>query len=142
METVPSTSTAKTAPRRLPLFLFGFLLFVLGPIIYAFQFSAGVLTVPWYVPILGTVGVLLMLASIVRRPGVVRIALFVLFLLVCGFEWFFILFGANTPPYRGPAQAGRQLPAFTTTLWDGSSFSDKNLAEGKSTVLVFFRGRW
>ena len=41
-----------TPPRRWPLFLLGVLLFVAGPILYAIQFSSGVLFVPWYVPVL------------------------------------------------------------------------------------------
>src|SRR5438105_2307573 len=82
MENEPNI-VVPTAPRgRSPLFLVAVLLVLLGPIIYFFQFRAHVLVTPWYAPILTTLGVLLALASVRQRGGVVRIAGFVLLLLV------------------------------------------------------------
>ena len=34
------------------------------------------------------------------------------------------------------------IPAFATSLADGKSFTEKDLATGIPTVLLFFRGRW
>jgi hypothetical protein len=137
-------STAATTPRllRWPFLLIGVLLFLLGPVIYVFQFRAHVFTTPWYVPILATLGVLLGIVALVRRWSIICAAGVIFLTLVCGLEWFMILVATRTPTYVGPAALGRQIPAFITTLADGAEFSDKDLAKGTSTVLVFFRGRW
>jgi hypothetical protein len=142
MENHPSSATTTPRPSRWPFFLAGVLLFLLGPIIYVFQFRANVLTTPWYVPLLATLGVLLAIIAVVQRWSIVRAAGLVLLVLVCGLEWFMILVATRTPPYAGPAAVGRQIPAFVTTLPDGAEFSDKDLAKGTPIVLVFFRGRW
>jgi len=130
-----------TASRGRWLFLLGVLLVFAGPVVYIIQFNMKQLVVPWYAPVLATLGVLLMLASVWRRPGVLRISGLVLFGLVCGFEWFFIVM-ARTPVYSGPANPGQKVPAFATTLADGTAFTDQELAKGIPTALVFFRGRW
>ena len=130
------------APRRWPLFLLGVLLFVFGPVLYAAQLGMSVFTVPWYVPILATVGACLMALSAWRRPGILRGVGLALFVLLCGVEWFFLSVGTRTPPYAGPAQAGQKIPEFTTRLADGSAFTNHDLENGNPTVLLFFRGRW
>jgi hypothetical protein len=135
-------ASATQPTRRLPLFLLGILFFIAGPAIYAAQFQMRHLTTPWYAPILATMGVLLMVVSVVRRPGILRGIGLVLFALFCGMEWFMVLVALVTPAYSGPAQIGRTLPAFATELADGKTFTDKNLADGTPTVLLFFRGRW
>ena len=129
-------------PRRLPLYLLGTLLFIAGPVIYFIQFRMNRLVVPWYAPILATVGVVLILIAVMQRGGVIRIAVLVLLTLLCGLEWFFLVVGAKSPTYQGPAQAGHQLPPFVTTLADGKPFTNKDLETGTATALVFFRGRW
>jgi hypothetical protein len=118
------------------------LLFLLGPAIYILLFRMHHLWTPWYAPILATVGVLLMVVSVRQRWGIVRAVGLFLLALICGLEWFMVLVGSSTPLYTGPAKVGRQLPAFTTTLASGQAFSEKDLENGTSTVLVFFRGRW
>jgi hypothetical protein len=94
------------------------------------------------VPILATVGVLLMALSVWQRRGILRWIGLVLFVLLCGFEWFTLVVGTKTPNYDGPARRDHQVPAFATTLADGKSFTDNDLQKGIPTVLVFFRGRW
>ena len=143
MENLQTMTAAVSAPpRRRPLFSLGVLLFFLGPLIYTVQFQLKHLVTPWYAPILATLGVLFMVASVWQRRGVWRIGGLVLFAAVCGLEWFFLVAAAKDPVYTGPAQPGRKAPAFSTTLANGQSFTDKDLELGTSTVLVFFRGRW
>jgi hypothetical protein len=129
-------------PRRWPLFLMGILLFLLGPAVYAVQIRLKYLGMPWYVLALATLGVLLMVVSVWQRRGVWRSVGVALFVLVCAFEWLMVLVGTGAPHYRGPAQPGRQVPVFATTLADGKAFTDTDLKNGSAAVLLFFRGRW
>lgn len=141
MENQPS-SPAISPPRRSPLFLIGVACFVLGPVIYAVQMWAGSLVVPWHWPALATLGALCMAASARRRPGVWRIAGLAVFSILCGLEWFFFGVATRTPAYAGPAQVGTKLPAFAATYADGRPFTNKTLADGNRSVVLFFRGRW
>jgi hypothetical protein len=129
-------------PRRLPLYLLGVFLFFLGPAIYALRLSMGILTFPWYVPALATIGVFFGILSVGQRRGWMRTAFLFVLVFICGFEWFMVLVGIKTPEYHGPAEVGRPLPTFVASLADGKSFSDKDLETGKPSVLLFFRGRW
>jgi hypothetical protein len=128
-------------PGRMYLLL-GALLAAAGLVIYALQIRAKVLTTPWYVPVLATAGVALAVAALVRSRSAWRWAATVLLTLFAAAEWMFLLVLMSTPPYTGPAQAGQPFPAFTTTLADGSTFTQDNLRGEQNTVLVFFRGRW
>jgi hypothetical protein len=142
MEQQTTAVETRTPARRRPYFLLGTLIFFLGMIIYIVQLSTKHFVVPWHVPILGTIGVLLMMASVVQRPGIFRIIGLLIFVALAGMEWFFVL-GTKLEPYAGPAKPGEKLPAFTATLAkDDSPFTNQTLADGKSTVLVFFRGHW
>ncbi len=123
-------------------FIAGIVLFLIGPPLYFIQFRMKQLFVPWYVPILATAGIALMIASLCRRRGVVRAVVLALFAVLCGLEWSMLAVGMKSPLYTGPAQPGRKIPEFTATLADGAAFTEKDLAEGSSTVLLFFRGRW
>src|SRR4029079_7110357 len=134
------TALPGAKPRGWPLFLAGFLLFLVGPAIYAYQFSNAHLTTPWYLPLLSTLGVVLMLASLVRRMSILRSIGFVLFLAFCGLQWFMFLHVAVNPPYEGPAKPGAKVPEFAAKRADGASFSNADLSTGKATALVFFRG--
>ena len=98
--------------------------------------------IPWYLPILTTIGVLLVLWSLSRRFGILRIVVLVLLVALAGFEWFSITIGGKLPGYTGSAQAGKTLPPFETTLADGSPLTDADLRDGKRRVMTFFRGRW
>jgi hypothetical protein len=128
--------------RRWPLFAAGVVLFLLGPAIYTMQIREGNLPAPWHVPILASLGVLLMIGSVWQSRSVWRGVAPALFALVCGLEWFMLLVGMHAPPYTGPALVGRQAPAFATTLANGEAFTDRDLAKGESMILLFFRGRW
>ena len=133
-------ATGRSAGRAA--FWLGLGIAVLGLALVVAQFNLKLLFVPWYLPVLGTLGALLLLGSVARRRSVVRILAFGLIAVLAAFEWLFLVSLAKLPAYEGPAQAGRQLPAFETTLADGTPFTDKDFQTGIPTVLVFFRGRW
>jgi hypothetical protein len=96
--------------------------------------------VPWYLPILGTLGTILMVVALARGRSIWRIlGVGLLGLLAVG-EWF--LSTSKLPAYTGPLKAGQPFPAFTTTLADGSPFSESSLKGEYKTVMVFFRGHW
>jgi hypothetical protein len=131
------------AARRRPWFILGVLLFVLGPALYVVQFKLKHLGVmPWYVALLATLGVAVMVLSVAQRRGILRFLGLALFASLCAGEWFVLLVGARTPAYTGPARPGEKLPAFTASFADGASFTPKDLEGGQRTALVFFRGRW
>jgi hypothetical protein len=130
-------------PRHWPFFLLGVAVFVLGMVLYAVLLQMAYLgTFPWYLPILATLGVLLMALSVWQRGGKVRSVALVVFVLLCGFIWYRIVGSSHEPEYTGPAKPEHRIPAFVTTLANGKSFSNTDLAQGRPTVLLFFRGRW
>src|SRR5207237_7786895 len=117
-------------------------LVLLGPIFYMAQLRANVLRVPWYAPVLATVGSVLLLVAVAKRPTVWRIAGLVFGLLLAAGQWSFLLSLSKLPTYTGPVVEGASLPAFTTILADGSTF-DQDLLRGEhNTVLLCFRGLW
>lgn len=118
-------------------------LFLLGLVLNFVQILLmKLLEVPWYMPVLATVGALCALVSIRKRPTWTRgIALVILAVLTAG-EWYFLLSMSRLPEYQGPVQVERKIPEFTTTLADGRPFTEKDLQKGALTALVFYRGRW
>jgi hypothetical protein len=114
----------------------------LGVLLVIVQFSLKQLIVPWYVPALTTWGMVLMFRSMIRHRTIPRILCLAVIGLLAGFQWYALISLVKLPEYRGPAQAGQQLPAFQTTLADGTSFTEKSLQDGTPTVMTFFRGRW
>ena len=106
------------------------------------QYSVRLLIVPWYAPVLTTLGALLVIFSFSRRRTVVRLIAAGLLAILAGLEWQFLTSSSKLPEYRGPARAGQSIPPFATMLADGTSFTDDDLRDNRPTVLVFFRGRW
>ena len=100
------------------------------------------LIVPWYLPAVTTLGLLLVVLALAKRRSVTRFTVLVLVGALAGFQWFFVAWMAKLPTYEGPARTGLTMPAFQSALADGRSFSDKNLQDGTPSVLTFFRGRW
>lgn len=131
-----------TPPQRRPLFAAGVLLFILGPALTFGQMMLGYLWTPWYVPVLMTLGVALMVISVRQRRGVWRSVWLALFALLCGGDWYLMLVASKTPEYSGPARPGNKLPEFMATLADGSPFTNEDVANEIRSVLVFNRGRW
>jgi hypothetical protein len=121
----------------------GFLAALLGMAGYAVQICAfKILTTPWYMPVLASVGVGFMVVALARRRGFWRFVGLGVLVLLAAAEWAVLLSLSRLPPYTGPLAVGKPFPDFTTTLADGSSFGRKDLEGQKDTVMVFFRGRW
>jgi hypothetical protein len=138
----PATPVATSRRHHWPLFNAGILLFLLGPLAYAVQFRMKQLSTPWYLPILSSAGVALMILSLWRRGGVARTILLLPFAILCGLEWYLIGFAFKSPEYSGPALPGQPVPHFSARLADGRTFTEADLEQGSRTVLVFYRGRW
>ncbi len=124
------------------LFWAGIGLFVLGVASAIAQYALKQLIVPWYAPVLATVGVGFLLVSCRQRPTVVRFAGLGLVAVACAFEWYVLLVATRMPPYTGPAQVGYPVPTFAALRADGSPFTDADLKHGPPTALVFYRGRF
>jgi hypothetical protein len=145
MDSAESKPPAARSPSgHWQLFLAGIVLFVLGPAWFVIQFRMKNLGAGLYVPILSSVGLVLLIASVCRRRGLIRIVFLMMFAVICGLEWYVFLVAARTPAYAGPALPGRKVPPFAARLADGSAFTAASLDQdqGSATVLVFYRGRW
>ncbi len=139
----PQAVTTTTPPSRCwPFFWAGLLLFLLGPVLYAVQVSLKHLWTPWYVPLLASLSVVLMIAAVRQRRSVLRGAALTFFALLCGGEWYLMLVATKSPIYTGPAQPGGKLPPFAAMLADGTPFTNKDVENEIRSVLVFNRGRW
>lgn len=135
-------TTIDSAPHRWPYFVLGVLSFFLGPALYFVQFQMRYFVTPWYVPMLSTLGVVLMAVSVGQRRGILRIVGTLVFAAVCALQWFMVAVAMKLPEYTGPVALGKEIPEFTATRADGQPFTNADLARGTPTVLIFFRGRW
>jgi hypothetical protein len=123
------------------LLLAGLAVAIAGIVAYVVQLRLQVLKAPWYMPVLSTAGLLLVIASLWRARSVWRyLALAFVFLLAAG-EWALIVV-PDLPAYTGSVAEGKPFPAFATMRADGSSFTQRDLGGDTNDVLVFFRGRW
>jgi hypothetical protein len=137
-------ASAATAQRRYPgrQFLWaGIVLAILGPAAYALQLWARQLFTPWYVPIVGTLGLALIIMALVYARSAGRVMVLVLVGILAAGEWTLMLTVAKLPAYAGPLEVGKPVPAFETQLADGSGFRSGDLNGKQNTLLVFFRGR-
>jgi hypothetical protein len=133
--------TTTLHPGRSLLFL-GMFVAVAGTLLmFVLTFAAKILITPWYAPVLGTLGVALIILALTRLRSIWRWSAVVIFTLFVGVQWW-ALFAMRTPPYTGPVKKGEPFPAFATMLADGSEFTQNNLKGDKNTVMIFFRGRW
>lgn len=138
-----TTAAKPQSGRRWPLFWIGIALFVAGPALMFVQVGLlKYLGMPWYPPVLASLGVVCLAAWAWQKRGVWRAAVVVPFALLCGAEWFMTFVVSRTPTYAGPAQPGHELPEFTAQLADGKPFTPSVLTDGRTSVLVFNRGRW
>src|SRR5262245_35642969 len=120
----------------------GVLLAVAGPaLMMLLTFAARILITPWYAPLLGALGVALIIVALMRSRSIWRWTAVVIFTAFVGFQWWALL-AMRTPAYTGPEKDGEPFPAFATTLADGSAFTQDDLKGGQRTVMVFFRGHW
>jgi hypothetical protein len=124
------------------LLLSGVFLAVAGPVVMiVLMFAAKILIAPWYAPLLGTFGVVLIVLALMRSHSFWRWTAVVIFTLLVGFQWYALL-AMRTPAYTGPVKDGQPFPAFASTLADGSAFTQAELQGDQNTVMVFFRGHW
>jgi hypothetical protein len=122
-------------------FLIGSALPLLAIVVYGVQFSLKHLTMPWYVPVLSTVGVFLIAGAISERVSVIRIAALGLFAIIAAGQWILIFGPFRLPAYAGP-ETGQTMPAFAAINADGSAFTERDFQKGTDSVLILFRGRW
>ena len=133
-------TTARHAGRSL--LLLGVLVAIAGPaLMMLLTFAAKILITPWYAPVLGTLGVALIILALMRARSIWRWTALVIFTLLAGFGWW-ALFAMRLPAYTGPVKEGQSFPAFATTLADGSALTQDDLQGDQNTVMVFFRGHW
>jgi hypothetical protein len=133
-------TTARNPARSL--LLLGMFLAVAGYVLMMLlMFAAKILITPWYAPLLGTLGVALIILAVMRSRSIWRWTALVIFTLFVAFQWY-ALFAMRTPAYTGPVKVGQPFPAFATTLADGSAFTQADLQGDQNTVMVFFRGHW
>src|SRR5262249_44005509 len=126
----------KTTARHLgrSLLLLGVFLAVAGPVLMILlTFAAKILITPWYAPLLGTVGVALIILALTRSRSIWRWTAVVIFTLFVAFQWYALL-AMRTPAYTGPVKDGEPFPAFATTLADGSAFTQAHLPGDQNTV--------
>jgi hypothetical protein len=140
MEPSPSSSSRRGGRGLLWL---GVACAALGPVLYFAQLRAAERTdTPWYAPALATLGAVLVLLALARRPGVWRGLVLVLVAALAGFQWWFLTSLARLPAYAGPVAVGQPFPAFAAARADGTPFARADLEGGRATALVFFRGHW
>ncbi len=140
MADFPGATPAQPGSRG-RLFLLGVGLAVSGVLAYVAQISLQRLTAPWYMPTLGLLGVVLVAWSLAEKRTLWRIVALVAIVFLTGAE-IALLYALRLPPYTGPIAQERPFPAFETKLSDGTPFSQRDLIGERSSVLVFFRGRW
>ena len=92
-------------------------------------------------PALASLGVVLVVVSLLERRTVWRVLALLAVMLLTGAELAF-LYAMRLPPYTGPIAVGQPFPAFEARRSDGTPFTHRDLAGDQNNVLVFFRGRW
>ena len=108
---------------------------------FLLTFAAKILITNWYGPLLGTLGLALIILALMRSRSVWRWTAVVIFTVLVAFQWWALL-AMRTPAYTGPVKDGQPFPAFATTLADGAAFTQADLQGDQNTVMVFFRGHW
>ncbi len=139
MNTVPAAGVPKSSGRFA--LLLGLTLGALGVLAYVVQVLVKHLVAPWYLPVLASAGVCLLVVALWRQRSLWRWAALVLGIVLAGFSWTFLL-ATRLPAYAGPVARGEAFPAFATVRADGKPFTQRDLVGGQDSVLVFFRGRW
>jgi hypothetical protein len=142
MTTVATTPSVEQRSHGRGYFWAGIAVCLLGLAAVVAQFGLKYLRVPWYSPVLATVGALLLVVAVARRRSIPRVIALVLVAVFAGLQWYALVVLMKLPEYTGPARAGEPIPAFHSTLLNGRSFTEADLRDGSRHVMVFFRGRW
>ena len=136
-----SSSTLPNRARGRFFLLLGLGLAALGVFAFVVQSLLGRLVMPWYMPALALIGIVLVAISLVEKRNIWRIVALLVVVLLTAAE-LGLLSMLRLPAYTGPITVGRPFPAFETSRADGVPFANGNLAGSQNNVLVFFRGRW
>jgi hypothetical protein len=92
------------------LLLLGVFLAIVGPVlIILLTFAAKILITPWYAPVLGTLGLALIILALTRWRSIWRWTAVAIVTLFVGFQWY-VLFAMRLPVYTGPSEKRRALP--------------------------------
>jgi hypothetical protein len=138
------TTSSPAGPRRYPgrlYLLLGLAVTALGIVGYIVQINLERLTMPWYLPASATLGVLLLVLSLLQARSIWRVLALALVLLFAGAEYA-MLWKVRLPEYKGPIAVGQPFPAFATKRADDTTFTQADLQGDQDTVMVFFRGHW
>jgi hypothetical protein len=139
---VPATSPSQQRSTGRAYFWAGIGACLLGVALVFVQFGLKYLVVPWYSPVLATLGAVFLLLAVVGRRSITRIVVLVLVAAFAGLQWYALVSLIKLPDYVGPAQPGKQLPPFQAMFADGRPFTEADLEDGSRRVMTFFRGRW
>jgi hypothetical protein len=137
--TSQSPALPEPSPGRLFLFL-GLGLSILTPLAWIGQVLMGALKVPWYLPAVGTLAVVLVGVSVWQSWTVWRGLTLALALLLSAADWAVVLM-TRLPNYPGTLAERQLFPEFKTSRANGQPFTQADLRD-TNTVLVFFRGWW
>jgi hypothetical protein len=139
----PECGSAPCNSRR-PWFrwLSGLALLASGPALLYAHLKGEQLWVPWYIPILGTLGLALLVRGWLLRRTIVGGCVVSCGVAWVALEWFVLAFGTATPDYVGPMEVGAPVPLFSVRSAAGDVFTQRDLAGPSWSMLVFFRGRW
>src|SRR5205809_5775134 len=102
--TATSSTAVQDRSKGLGYFWAGIAICLLGIALAVVQYSLKMLIAPWYVPVLATLGALLLLRSMALRRSATRLIGLVLVAALAGFEWYFVVSLAKLPEYQGPAR--------------------------------------
>ena len=122
-------------------YLMGMFLVLVGWCFYVWRFSQANLVLPYYLPVIVTVGFGVMVRGFLQKRSILRVLGLILALLMTLVAWM-IIFGLSLPKYDGPATVGATAPAFEAQLAMGGDFQASNLKDGKNRIIVFYRGIW
>ncbi len=120
----------------------GIFLSLVGIPLMVGQLALRITITPWYIPVITTLGVLVVLFARIQWATLPRTLMLVALTAFAAFQWFLVVEAVRLPEYTGPAQAGKTIPDFQARLASGAPFTASDLQNGIPTALVFFRGRW
>lgn len=110
-----------------------------GAVYYTLIFTRGIFQIPWYFVAASTLAVVLAIAGLFKKRGILRYAATLILALIAFTAWMPAVM--KVPPYEGPVVVGKPLPVVLGKKADGTPFTNADLI-GKRTAVVFYRGWW